>query len=148
MSEHIHDPLPGAAERRARGPVRHKGAGPAVGAWLDPRGRRLEGRAFTLQRLTGFALVLYLYVHLGVLSLLLAGSGSWGSFLDIATSAAFLGFDVLLMFLILFHALNGLRVGLVGSGFLAGRQRQLFWAASAIGALALAYGAFHLLGSG
>jgi succinate dehydrogenase / fumarate reductase cytochrome b subunit len=139
--------LPGAEERRARGPVRHKGTGPRVGAWLDPRGHRLEGRAFTLQRVTGLALVLYLYVHLGVLSLLLGGRGSWNSFLDIATSVAFLGFDVLLMLLILFHALNGLRVGLVGSGFLARHERALFWAATAVGTLALAYGALHVLGS-
>jgi succinate dehydrogenase cytochrome b subunit len=146
MSGHVQERVPGAAERARRGPVRHKGPGPAVSAWVDPRRRSLEGRAFTLQRVSGVFLVVYLYVHLGVLTLLLGGRGSWGSFLDIATSAVFLGFDVVLMFLILFHALNGLRVALVGSGFLVKRERALFWAATVVGTLALAYGALHIVG--
>jgi succinate dehydrogenase cytochrome b subunit len=139
--------LPGAAERARRGPVRHRGAGPPVSAWVTPRGRALGGRAFALHRLTGAALVVYLYVHLGVLTMLLGGAGSWGDFLSVATSTVFLGFDVVLIFLLLFHALNGVRVTLVGSGFLVARERALFWAAMAIGAVALGYAAFHLLGS-
>jgi succinate dehydrogenase / fumarate reductase, cytochrome b subunit len=138
--------LPGAAERARRGPVRHRGAGPPASAWVTPRGRALGGRAFALHRLTGAALVVYLYVHLGVLTMLLGGAGSWSDFLSVATSTVFLGFDVVLIFLLLFHALNGVRVALVGSGILVARQRALFWAAMAVGAVALVYAAFHLLG--
>ena len=147
MSDPELEPLPGAAERARRGPVRHKGSGPPVAAWVTPRGRALGARAFALHRLTGAALVAYLYVHLGVLTMLLGGASSWDRFLSLATSTAFLGFDVVLVFLLLFHALNGVRVALVGSGLLVARQRALFWAAMAIGAVALAYAAYHLLGS-
>ena len=147
MNDPTLQPLPGAAERARRGPVPHKGAGPPVTSWVTPRGRALGGRAFALHRLTGAALVLYLYAHLGVLTMLLGGAGSWDDFLSVATSTVFLGFDVVLIFMLLFHALNGVRVALVGSGFLVARERALFWAAMAIGAVALGYAAFHLLGS-
>jgi succinate dehydrogenase cytochrome b subunit len=147
MSGTTRDQMPGAAERARRGPVPHKGAGPPVTAWVTPRGRALGGRAFALHRLTGAALVVYLYVHLGVLTMLLGGASSWDDFLSLATSTAFLGFDVLLIFILLFHALNGVRVALVGSGILVARERLLFWAGIAIGAVALVFAAIHLLGS-
>ena len=134
---------PGAKERAKRGPVRRWGAGPAATGWLDPRGRTLGGRAFTLNRLTGLALVLYLYLHLSVLSLLLLGESAWDAFLGVATSSVVLGFDV-----VLFHALNGVRVALVGSGVVPHRQRALFWAGAAVGTVALAYGALHIVGAG
>jgi succinate dehydrogenase / fumarate reductase cytochrome b subunit len=138
---------PGAEERAARGPVHHKGAGPPAGGWLDPRGRALGGRAFALNRLTGLTLVLYLYLHLGVLSILLFGASAWDDFLAVATSAVFLGLDVVLLSGLLFHALNGIRVGLVGSGVLVRRQRELFWAGATIGVAALLYGGLHVLGA-
>jgi succinate dehydrogenase / fumarate reductase cytochrome b subunit len=138
--------LPGTAERTAPGPVRHKGPGPAVSGWLDPRGRAVGGRTFALHRLTGLALVIYLYVHLGVLSMLLIGESAWGDFLSIVAAKGFLAFDVVLIFGLLFHALNGIRVALVGSGYFVRHQRALFWVATAIGAPALVYAAIHILG--
>jgi succinate dehydrogenase / fumarate reductase cytochrome b subunit len=140
--------LPGEKERAARGPVRRKGIGPAPSAWLDPRGRALGGRVFTVNRLTGLALVLYLYLHLGVLSILLFGESVWDDLLGVATSPVFLGFDVVLLFGLLFHALNGVRVALVGSGVAPDRQRALFLAVAVLGAIALAYGGFRLVGAG
>jgi succinate dehydrogenase / fumarate reductase cytochrome b subunit len=138
--------LPGGAERAERGPVRRKGAGPAFTGWVDPRGRSLEGRAFALNRIAGIGLVVYLYLHLGVLSILLAGASAWSDVLQVATSRTFLVFDVILFFGLLFHGLNGLRVGFVGSGYLVRRQRALLWAAMALVAVALAYGIFHIVG--
>jgi succinate dehydrogenase cytochrome b subunit len=140
--------LPGAEERAARGPVRHKGIGPAPSGWLDPRGRALGGRAFALNRVTGLALVLYLYLHLGVLSILLFGASAWDDFLGLATSSFFLGLDVVLLAGLLFHGLNGIRVALIGSGLAPNRQRALFWGSAVIGTVVLAYGAVHVLGAG
>jgi succinate dehydrogenase cytochrome b subunit len=138
--------LPGTALRELPGPVHHKGPGPAASGWLDPRGRAVGGRAFALHRLTGLALVFYLYVHLGVLSMLLIGPPAWGSFLAVVTATGFLVFDVLLIFALLFHGLNGIRVALVGSGIGVGYQRAMFWAGIAIGACALTFAALHILG--
>jgi succinate dehydrogenase / fumarate reductase cytochrome b subunit len=146
MSDHAVPPLPGAAERAERGPVHRKGAGPAFTGWFDPRGRALGARAFAINRLAGLGLVLYLYLHLGVLTLLLFGASVWGEALRIASSRTFLVFDLLLLFGLLFHGLNGIRVALVGSGIAVRHQRALFWACAAIGTIALAFAAVRFLG--
>jgi succinate dehydrogenase / fumarate reductase cytochrome b subunit len=126
--------------------VRRKGIGPAPSGWLDPRGRAIGSWAFAVNRVTGLGLVFYLYLHLAVLSLLLGGESSWNDFLELATTTVFLLLDVLLLFGILFHALNGVRVALVGSGIVPHRQKALFWAGTVIGTIALVYGAIHILG--
>lgn len=147
MSRTTSTGLPGEEERAVRGPVRRKGVGPSATGWFDPRGRAIGSWAFAVNRITGLGLVLYLYLHLGVLSMLLVGRSAWGDFLRVATTTAFLGLDVLLLFGLLFHGLNGVRVALVGSGIVPERQKALFWAFTVVGTIALAYGAFHILGS-
>ena len=129
-----------------RGPVRHKGGGPGVAGWVDPRSRGVGGRAFALHRLTGLALVVYLYLHLGVLSMLLIGPSSWDGFLGVVTARGFLALDVLILFALLFHGLNGVRVALVGSGIAVRGQRALFWIAATVGTAALVAGAVHVFG--
>jgi succinate dehydrogenase / fumarate reductase cytochrome b subunit len=104
--------------------------------------------AFSLNRFTSLGLVFYLYLHLGVLSLLLLGGEAWDDFLDLATTPLFLGFDVLLVFGLLFHGLNGLRVALVGSGIAADRQKALFWSFMVFGSILLLGAALHIVGSG
>ncbi len=139
--------LPGEEERAERGPVLRKGIGPTPSGWFDPRGRAIGSWAFSVNRVTGLGLVFYLYLHLGVLSLLLAGESYWSDFLELATTLVFLGLDALLLFGLLFHGLNGVRVALVGTGIVPERQRALFWAFTVIGTLTLAYGTIHILGS-
>lgn len=138
--------MPGTEERAARGPVQRKGLGPGPVGWLDPRGRTLGHVAFVGNRVTGLGLVFYLYLHLGVLSMLLRGADAWNDFLELATTTTFLLLDVLLLFGILYHGLNGIRVTLVGTGFVPNRQKALWWAGSVIGTLLLALGALHILG--
>ena len=139
--------VPGAERRDERGPVLRKGVGIPGTGWFDPRGRALGGFAFSVNRITGLGLVFYLYLHLGVLSLLLRGESSWSDFLRLATSWAFLSLDVLLIFGILYHGLNGIRVALVGSGLVADRQRALWWSLGVIGTIALFAAALHIYGS-
>jgi succinate dehydrogenase / fumarate reductase, cytochrome b subunit len=147
MSDSAQEQLPGAAERSAPGPIHHKGPGPAPSGWLDPRGRAAEGRAFALHRITGLLLVLYMYVHLGVLSMLLAGSSAWHSFLSLVTAKGFLAFDVVLIGMLIFHGLNGIRVALVGSGYLVRCERAMFWTAAAIGCCGIVLVALHVYGA-
>jgi succinate dehydrogenase cytochrome b subunit len=147
MSDTAPTELPGAAERGASGPIHHKGRGPAPVGWVQPRGRALGGRAFALHRLTGLALIFYLYVHLGVLSMLLIGQSAWSSFLGVVTATGFLVFDVVLILGLLFHGLNGIRVALVGSGLVVTRERALFWAATVVGTAALLFAALHVFGA-
>jgi succinate dehydrogenase / fumarate reductase cytochrome b subunit len=134
------------AARETRGPVLRKS--PGATAWFDVRKRGTGHWAFSLNRFTSLGLVFYLYLHLGVLSLLLGGEDSWNGFLELATTPLFLGLDVLLLFGLLFHGLNGLRVALVGSGIAADRQKALFWSLMAFGAILLLGAALRIVGSG
>ncbi|MGD0574890.1 MAG: succinate dehydrogenase, cytochrome b556 subunit [Anaerolineales bacterium] len=95
---------------------------------------RSAGRlAFMLHRLTGLALVLYLSLHLAVLSRLRAGPGAWDSFVHLVSTPLFLSLDVLLLGAVLLHGLNGLRLTLLGLGQGGGWQRKLFWMSLGIG---------------
>lgn len=102
-------------------------------AWFDVRKHRLGSWAFALNRLTGLGLTLYLFLHLGILSLLLQGESAWDDFVALAKSPLFLTLDVILLFGIVFHGLNGIRVGLVGMGIATDKQRLLFWILMAVG---------------
>ena len=139
--------LPGTAEREQTGPIRHKGPGPSESGWLDPRRRGHGGRALALHRLTGLVIVVYLYLHLGVLSMLLIGSSAWGSFLSLVTAKSFLALEVVLIAAVLFHGLNGIRVALVGSGLAVSRERAMFWAGTMVGTAAVIFAALHILGA-
>lgn len=109
-----------------------------IRAWFDVRRDSLGSWAFALNRLTGLGLTLYLFIHLGVLFLLSRGPDSWDSFLELAKSPLYLLLDVVLIFGLLFHGLNGIRVGLVGMGVAANSHRSLFWLLIGIGAVLFA----------
>jgi succinate dehydrogenase / fumarate reductase cytochrome b subunit len=134
------------AIRAQPGPVLRKAPGPV--AWVDVRRRALGHWAFSLNRVTALGLVFYLYLHLAVLSLLLGGESAWSGFLRLATTPLFLGLDVLLLFGLLFHGLNGLRVALVGTGIAPTRQRSLFWSLTIVGTITLVGATLHIVGAG
>ena len=147
MSEPATDELPGTAERKLPGPIRHKGRGPAEMGWFEPRRRGRGARALSLHRLTGLVIVFYLYLHLAVLSMLLIGHSAWSSFLSLVTSKSFLALEVVLIGAVLFHGLNGIRVALVGSGIGVPREQTLFWVGTALATGALIYAALDILGA-
>ncbi len=128
--------------RPGTGPARRRG----IVGWFDPRGRRLGGLAFIINRLTGLGLVVYLYLHLVILSMLVQGPNAWDDFVDIALSPPFLTLDVLLLTGMLIHGLNGIRVGLVGLGLVASRQKALFIAVIVISAFVALVGALRIFG--
>ncbi|MEJ2753576.1 MAG: succinate dehydrogenase, cytochrome b556 subunit [Chloroflexota bacterium] len=109
---------------------------------FDFRKRNVGSWAFALNRLTGLGLVLYLFLHLIVLSTLLRGPEAWDQFLAIARSPLYLLLDVVLIFGLLFHALNGIRVALVGMGIGANNQKTLFWVLAALAAILLVVSAY------
>ena len=102
-------------------------------AWFDVRKEHIGFWAFALNRLTGLGLTLYLFLHLFTLRLLARGESQWNDFIALARSPLFLALDVVLIFGILFHGLNGIRVALVGSGIAVKEHRTLFWVLSAVG---------------
>ena len=106
-------------------------------SWFDLRRRGVGSWAFALNRLTGLGLTLYLFLHLGVLSILLQGDSAWNDFVTLVKSPLFLILDVILLFGLIFHGLNGIRVTLVGLGFITEKQRSLFWGLMVVGILLL-----------
>ena len=105
-------------------PVRPKSP---LRSWFDVRGRSMSTLAFALNRLTAVGLTIYLFMHLAVLSLLLGGEDSWDTFLTIAKHPLFLLLDVVLLFGVVYHMANGIRVALVGMGIGHVRHTPLFY---------------------
>ena len=105
-------------------PVRPKSP---LRAWFDVRGRSLSTLAFALNRLTAIGLTVYLFLHLAVLSLLLRGPEGWNSFVAIARTPLFLTLDVILLFGVVYHMFNGIRVALVGMGIGHARHKTMFY---------------------
>jgi len=108
-----------------------------VVGWFDVRRRRVGAWAFALNRITGLGLVLYLIIHLAVLSLLAQGEAAWNDFIALAKTPFFLFLDVVLIFGLLFHGLNGIRVALVGMGIGVENQKTAFWVLMSVGAVLL-----------
>jgi succinate dehydrogenase / fumarate reductase, cytochrome b subunit len=96
-------------------------------AWFSPRGRSMSTLAFAVNRLTAIGLTLYLFMHLAVLSLLLRGPEAWDGFIAIARTPLFLTLDVILLFGVVYHMFNGIRVALVGMGVANYRHKTLFY---------------------
>ena len=115
--------------------------------WFDLRRRKLGMWAYALNRLTGIGLVVYLYLHLGVLSLLARGQSSWDSFVSLARSPYYLALDVLLLAGILIHGLNGLRVALTGFDIGVRAQKTLFGILMLVAAVALAAATLKIFGA-
>lgn len=120
----------------------------ALRKWFNPLGRNTGMLAFALNRITGLGILLYLLLHLAVLSILVRGEGAWNSFLTTAHTPLFLLFDVILLAGLLIHGLNGLRLALVGMGFATDRHQAIFWGLMAVVLAALAFGSWRFFVAG
>ena len=119
-------------------PVRPKAP---LRSWFDVRGRSMSTVAFALNRLTAVGLTIYLFLHLAVLSLLVRGPESWDSFVALAKNPLFLLLDVVLLFGVVYHMANGIRVALVGMGVAHRQQKGLFYGLVGIGLVLFVIGA-------
>jgi succinate dehydrogenase / fumarate reductase cytochrome b subunit len=117
-----------------------------AGRWFDVRRRKLGMWAYALNRITGIGLVVYLYLHLAVLSLLLRGPRSWDSFVSLVRAPYFLALDVILLAGILIHGLNGLRVTLTGFDVGVKAQKALFGVLMLVAVVALGAAALMIFG--
>jgi succinate dehydrogenase / fumarate reductase cytochrome b subunit len=101
-------------------------------AQFQARAMRTGTAAWILQRLSGLFLTLYLLVHIIVIGTAVRGEDAFDKLLANFEKAPFLVLDAGLVGVVVFHALNGLRLILfdftVGLRF----QKALFWASFAI----------------
>ena len=98
---------------------------PAV--WFNLKGKRAGFWAYAIMRITAIGLVLYLFLHLIVLSQLAIGPAQWNSFVALVKSPAFLFLDVILIIGILAHGLNGIRLTLIGFGIGVPSHKLMLW---------------------
>lgn len=117
-----------------------------AGRWFDVRHRKTGMWAYALNRITGIGLVVYLYLHLVVLSMLLRGPGAWDAFVSLARTPYFLTLDVVLLAGILIHGLNGLRLTVTGLGVGMKAHKALFGALMLVAIVVLAVAALKIYG--
>ena len=85
--------------------------------------------AWLLQRITGVALVAYLFLHIGVISTSLGGADNFDPVLRLLQTPVFVVLDLLLVATVLYHTLNGIRVIFFDMGIGIKAQAFLFWVA-------------------
>lgn len=97
--------------------------------------------AWLLHRLSGLFLVLYLLLHIAVISTAATKTGDFTFTHTLAwlSSTPFLWLDMGLIGIVLYHAMNGIRVLIFDLGYLIDRQKEVFWVLMAIGAVLMAY---------
>ena len=105
---------------------------------------RTGALAFILHRVTGLALVLYLFVHIFSVSRL-ANPASFNEEMALYSSGLFKLAEFGLLAFVIAHALNGMRIIAVDFWGASRKQATVFYVVVGVGAVILLYGAIHLL---
>ncbi len=93
--------------------------------------------AWVGHRLTGLALVAYVFLHLSFLSTASTGAdgSSFDSLMATTSKPLFVAMDFLLVIVVIYHAMNGFRVVLFDLGVGIRRQKLVFWVSMAVSAV-------------
>lgn len=100
--------------------------------------------AWILHRLSGVALISYLWLHIWVIHYLAKGPEEFNALMRFLTSPIFKLLELGLFGVILYHALNGIRIILIDLGWAAELRGQkfTFWVLVVIGIIAVGFGAY------
>jgi len=101
--------------------------------------------AFMLHRLTGVVLAFYLLMHLIVLRTLTYGPTAWNIFLHAIKSPIFIMLDGALLFCLIFHGLNGIRISVIGFNKLIKCQKAFTYVTLVLSFVLSITGTFLLL---
>ncbi|MDH3365321.1 MAG: succinate dehydrogenase, cytochrome b556 subunit [Thermoplasmata archaeon] len=96
--------------------------------------------AWVGHRLTGLALVAYVFLHLSFLSTASVGSGDFDSLMEVTSQPLFVAMDFLLVIVVIYHAMNGARVIMFDLGFGIRHQKLVFWICMAVAAVLIVGG--------
>ncbi len=92
--------------------------------WLGGGKWGVERYLYTLHRVTGLGILLYFLMHIFVTSSRAISEELWRSTMGFFDSTVFLIGEYLVFAAFAFHALNGLRLGLIELGFLTGPAEE------------------------
>lgn len=101
--------------------------------------------SFFLRRLTGIALVLYLFTHMWVIGSALGGQQVFDARLATVQTPLFKIAEVALLAAVFYHAFDGLRLLLVSWFNVTDYRRSLFYAAFGLAAIMTLAGAVPIL---
>lgn len=101
--------------------------------------------AWMLFRISGLVLVLYLFVHVWVISQGRVGAESLDGLFEWFDRPLLVFLDLMLVAAVLYHALNGVRIILMDLGIGIRQHKAIFWVCMLVAALAL--GAFSIKAS-
>lgn len=101
--------------------------------------------SFFLRRLTGVALVLYLFAHMWVIGSALGGPTSFDARLAAVQTPFFKVAEVALLAAVVYHAFDGLRLLLVNWFNVTNYRRSLFYAAFGLAAILTIAGGVPIL---
>jgi len=101
--------------------------------------------AWALHRLSGLALIFYLTLHIWVTHHLAVGRGEgFDALMRLFSHPLFKLGEIGLLGVVLYHALNGLRITLIDLGWGVKSQKTWFWVLVAVGLGLFLPGAWHL----
>ena len=83
-------------------------------------------KAWILHRITGIALIAYLFMHIYSLSPLAQGRAAFNTFMEHYSTPFFMVLEWFLFAFVLFHSLNGVRIALVDWADGAKYHKQLY----------------------
>ncbi|NPV76916.1 MAG: hypothetical protein HPY59_11150 [Anaerolineae bacterium] len=112
--------------------------------WFDPRDKSIGTIAFIINRLSAIGLTIYLFLHLAVLSKLVAGSQAYDDFLILAKSPAIKIGEMFVIAGGIIHGLNGIRITINSLGFLLKIQNGLLVGLMIIALAAIVYFAIRM----
>jgi succinate dehydrogenase / fumarate reductase cytochrome b subunit len=92
--------------------------------WVYAGKYRIERYLYTLHRLTGLGILLYLVLHIHVTGFKIRGPDAWKAVMDAVGAPIFHLGEYALFAAVVFHAANGIRLILTQFGFLLGKPMR------------------------
>ncbi len=111
-----------------------------------PKNMKTGMWAWIGHRITGIVLVVYIFMHLSFITTASLGDGpkNFDALMAITSQPLFIVLDFVLVVVVIFHAMNGLRVVLFDAGVGIRRQKQIFWVMMGISAVLVVAGIITL----
>jgi succinate dehydrogenase / fumarate reductase cytochrome b subunit len=101
--------------------------------------------AWLLNRITGVAITVYLAIHIWVIHHLHQGEQGFNQVMHVVSHPIFKLLEIGLLGIILYHAMNGIRILLIEWGGGSRNHKKLFWWMAGIAAAGLVFGAYPIL---
>ncbi len=116
--------------------------------WFDPRGKSAGSYGFMVNRIAGLGLTLYLFLHLVMLSKLIAGEVAFTEFIELAHTPIIIAGEFLVVLAVFLHGFNGLRIAATSLGVGSGVQKTFLLIVALVGFAGAAVFAIRMFGGG